>query len=178
MWPKNSLININGFTKISGVITNINVMSSVNGSITTRYEGYVNGSIDTTHRISFRVNNTPCWYDRQPLNINEGDFVTVVGEGSGELHVYALNNRTTNVIYWEYGPHIAKVYIFTITGVFFLWMFISAVASSMNQYMMEPLYWVGALVFLILPLSCFGVAWYFMMGRKKVDEYKQMVQMA
>jgi hypothetical protein len=85
--------------KLSGVVSSYQTISSTSGQIKNGQ-----GSIQTTHKTHFRVDNRPCVY-LQLLNLNNGDNVTVVGEGAGEITVLALRNDTTHMTYSVSATH-------------------------------------------------------------------------
>lgn len=83
---------------VTGIISNVKNLSSTSGTMRTNVGGSTQGSVSTKHWITFRVNNRPIRFGGLP-EISEGDTITVVGEGSGELTAYALRNDSTNIIY-------------------------------------------------------------------------------
>ena len=166
LMANNSKTEMGNATKLSGIINNINRTSSTHGSVSTQNNGNVSGSIQTTHTTSFRVDNRPCSW-QGTLNISNGDSVTVMGEGSGELNVYVLYNRTTNLIYWTNDPGASAVYIYAIIGVFLLFGCISALSFQLPSF---------SGIMLLISLFFFGYAWHLNEIRKKIERYKQMVQ--
>lgn len=79
--------------KISGVVSGFQTISTTSGNIQNG-----KGNIQTTHRTTFRVGNRPAMF-HNVLNLTNGDIVTAVGEGAGELTVIALRNDTTHMTY-------------------------------------------------------------------------------
>jgi hypothetical protein len=85
--------------KISGIITTTTILT--HHETRTDYDEYdnrmrVHGK--TTYWTVFRVNNTPCRFKGR-ISLNNGDRVTVVGKGKGELNIWVLYNDTTKIRY-------------------------------------------------------------------------------
>lgn len=94
-----------GLKKVEGNVSNLSKYHSTSGSVRTNsFNGLVSGYVRTNHWTTFRVNNCPCWWPGT-LDISEGDIVSIAGEGSGEILVWALHNQTTNLVYW---PRLSK----------------------------------------------------------------------
>lgn len=120
--------NSRNLIKLSGRVSQVKAFSSTSGSISTTPSygigsTYVSGSIDTQHWVTFRVNNRPCSRWGVP-NLSEGDSVVVVGEGAGELQVYAMRNLTTSQQYtnptWRYTCGVIVMSILGLGGVLFI----------------------------------------------------------
>ena len=78
------------FVVLSGVVSHLNRVTSTGGVGTY--------GVQTSHRLQFRVDNRPAWYDGSP-NIAEGDHVTLVGEQKDEFKAVALRNDATQIVY-------------------------------------------------------------------------------
>jgi hypothetical protein len=165
---------VQGGKKMIGVVSNVNVFSSVHGSITTNYNsGGPSGHISTNIVTTFRVNNYPCRWDGS-LNISEGDLVTVAGVGSGELTVYALHNKSTSIIYSTRGPETwRQVGAFLMGGVCVLFGLDSIVNSDPARTGSMGL--VFGSFFLLLGLCSCGFGLYLTNKKKYFQSFKKMV---
>jgi hypothetical protein len=96
---------------LSGTVSHIKHFSETSGSV---YRG--EGSIGTSHRISFRVNNHPAWFYGTP-NLDEGEFVTLVGMNKGvDFTAFALRNDSTNITYFYNNYHALGKVIYGFGG--------------------------------------------------------------
>jgi hypothetical protein len=169
---ENIQISSGDLVKISGIVNNINKTSTISGFVTTEFDGFVHGRVDTTHKISFRINNIQCWYNKQPFNINNGDYVTALGRQSGELHILALNNRTTNMVYWEKAPNDLLIYAGAGIALIFLALVAFPITFSRDFGIINLSGKILSLIFALI--SCLGV-WYLYKKRQIIEEYKQIV---
>jgi hypothetical protein len=81
-------------TLLSGVVSQINYFSSTTGTVE-RGEG----TISTSHRVSFRINNVPVTFPGTP-NLAEGDMVTMAFFTEGiAARAGFFRNDTTGVMY-------------------------------------------------------------------------------
>jgi hypothetical protein len=78
------------FVVLSGVVSHVNRVSSTGGVGTY--------GVQTSHRLQFRVDNRPAWYEGSP-NIAEGEHVTLVGQQKDEFKAVALRNDATQIVY-------------------------------------------------------------------------------
>lgn len=124
--------------KISGVINTSRILSSTSGSVNTShdYDGRatVEGSVRTRHWTTFRVNDTPCRYNGTP-SLKDGDRVTVVGKGEGEINVWILYNETTKLRYTGRGGG----------GLMYLYGIISIISFNSSTPQLGVVFLLGAL---------------------------------
>jgi len=85
---------------LSGVVSNLRYYNHTSGSIDTDdFTGRVHGSVNTTHWITFRVNNRTVMCKYLP-EIGNGDIVTVLAHSEPtQFVVEGLRNDTTGVWY-------------------------------------------------------------------------------
>lgn len=102
-------------TKITGVVSGLQVNSSVSVS-TTVANNVPSTTATTSTTTSFRIDNRPAHMKVQ-VNLSNGDNITAAGIQKGEMEVMALNNHTTKTMYWVPEPHPA---VYWICGFFIL----------------------------------------------------------
>ncbi|MDO9323512.1 MAG: hypothetical protein Q7T80_00990 [Methanoregula sp.] len=154
------------FETISGIVSNINQMSSTYGSVNNG-----KGHVNTKNWITFRINNRPAIYSGYS-SIGNGDMVTAVGENCGELNVVALHNHTTHMVYTkntsQYNIYIALCILMGLPGVY---VFITPFISQ------GPL--LGQIILCIIggvwALPWFGGAWWFYMKQQKWVKCNQII---
>jgi hypothetical protein len=148
---------------LAGSVTNLSVKTKTTGTINS-YNGQVSGTITTTRNITFRINNTPIFYEGDP-EISNGDYVSVAGEGSGTFTAYALRNHTTNLVYWTSG----KLGI-ALAAAFFLGLFGLPFCILGNPWPSS----YNSIGF-VIEILCLGLVSHYYTDSKKRDEAKKMM---
>jgi hypothetical protein len=168
--PPDDIKYKDGFTRISGIANNVKNMHSTSGSVHTDYQGRTYGSINTSHWTDFRVNNRACWCDGTP-SINNGDRVTVAGEGEGELRVWVWYNKTTNLIHtldltkYKIGNFLL-VFIGALGPLFVILAFIMSALNKGYQYAFKDILQnIPGYIFLLIMVAVWCWFWWGWLNR-------------
>ena len=95
------------FISLSGQVSNVSLVSTTSGSMST-FRGTGSGSVSTHHKLRFRVGSKPVFFNSD-ANISDGDEVTVIGHGGGELKAVVIKNESTGASYSQISPSLTAV---------------------------------------------------------------------
>ncbi|HEX3001369.1 MAG TPA: hypothetical protein VHN82_03210 [Methanoregula sp.] len=140
---------MHGFERLSGKISDLKSIDRTSGSV---FRGDL--SFGNQQWMTFHVNDRPCRYQGTP-DISNGDRVTVVGDGTGELDIIALRNDTTGLLYTTCEDEALLVLVVT-GGCVLMGLSIPLILG----FMMGSFRWTG--IFYSLPWLLFWtwIAWH------------------
>jgi hypothetical protein len=146
------------FERLSGKVSNLKNICRPSGSV---FQGDV--SVGKQQWMTFHVNDYPCRYLGTP-DISDGDRVTVVGDGMGELDVIALRNDTTGLTYTTCEEE--KILVLIVTGACVL---MGLSIPLILGFGLDSFHWTGIIYSLPWLIFWIWIAWHCYIPLQKRD---------